>query len=257
MSLLINDLKESYLKWLRERIQYKEIEDAIEITTPLLDRHNDYLQIYVTQSKSGKLRLTDAGYILDDLEMDGVDVFRSPRRKEIFNTILNGCGVSCSKSKELFTESSVESFPQKKHMLLQAMMTVNDMFMTARSNITSLFMEDVAAFLEQHDIRNTPNISFIGKTGFTHRFDFVIPKSKDAPERIIKSVNSSSKQQTSLTLFMWNDTREYRGHGSELYVFINDSARSSAKDNLAAYDEYAVRTVLWSRRTDVLPQLTA
>lgn len=257
MSALTDDLKELYLSWLRERISLKEVNGAIEITTPLTDRHNDYLQIYVTDQGSDRFRLTDAGYILSDLEMGGIDIFKSPKRREIFDTVLNGYGVHLSKSNELFAEATLSTFPQKKHMLLQAMMTVNDMFMTSRSNVASVFVEDVSMFLDQHDIRFTPGIAFMGKTGFTHRFDFVIPKSKSAPERVIKSANSLNKQSTSILLFSWKDAQEHRGIESKLYVFLNDAAKPVSKDVLSAISQYDASPVPWSQRYDHLPELTA
>ena len=41
----------------------KKLENCIEITTPFLDRHNDWIQIFVEQLENGRLYLTDDGYI--------------------------------------------------------------------------------------------------------------------------------------------------------------------------------------------------
>ena len=40
-------LVETYLAWLKDTTTLRTVDDWIEITTPYLDRHNDYLQIYV------------------------------------------------------------------------------------------------------------------------------------------------------------------------------------------------------------------
>jgi hypothetical protein len=90
---------------------------------------------------------------------------------------------------ELFVEASEEHFAQKKHVLLQAMIAVNDMFMTSKHRVATLFLEDVSRFLDSHDVRYSPNVEFTGKTGFVHRFDFLIPKSKKRPERLIRAIN--------------------------------------------------------------------
>ena len=43
----IDTLIESYFKWLKDKTIVKQLSDNwTEITTPYLDRHNDYLQIY-------------------------------------------------------------------------------------------------------------------------------------------------------------------------------------------------------------------
>jgi hypothetical protein len=257
VNTFVDDLKESYLSWLRDRIKLNDVNGVIEITTPLMDRHNDYFQIYVTKQGDDRLRITDAGYVLSDLELDGIDVFSTPKRREMFQTILNRHGVSCSKSKEIYTEATIASFAQRKHMLLQAMIAINDLFMTSRSSVTGIFVEEIAKFFDQHDIRCTPNVAFVGRTGFTHQFDFVIPKSKSEPERVIKSLNSINKQTTSLILFSWNDTKEMRGTDSELFVFINDLTKRISEESVKAFQQYDVQAIRWSQRNEFLPRLTA
>ena len=42
----IKTLMDQYVAWLRSKTTLRQVADWIEITTPYLDRHNDYLQIY-------------------------------------------------------------------------------------------------------------------------------------------------------------------------------------------------------------------
>ena len=44
-----DDLIRSYYDWLKAKTAWREINDWVEITTPYLDRHNDYIQIYLRQ----------------------------------------------------------------------------------------------------------------------------------------------------------------------------------------------------------------
>ncbi len=47
----ISQLVEKYRLWLKDRTAIKSVHtDWVEITTPFLDRHNDYIQIYVKGS---------------------------------------------------------------------------------------------------------------------------------------------------------------------------------------------------------------
>lgn len=131
---LNGQLVDSYLNWLRERITTKHIDSVVEITTPFLDRHNDHLQIYVIPQRNN-IKLTDDGYIISELLMSGCNVLSSRKRKESLITILNRFGVSISKDDELFIETTVDQFPQKKHMLLQAMLSVNNIFLTTKEPI--------------------------------------------------------------------------------------------------------------------------
>ena len=54
----IQGLLDEYARWLKEKTLIRQVDEWVKITTPYLDRHNDYV-------------LTDAGYILQDLELSG------------------------------------------------------------------------------------------------------------------------------------------------------------------------------------------
>jgi Domain of unknown function DUF1828 len=69
----VQDLIDQYNIWLANKTRLRQIIDTIEITTPYLDRHNDYLQIYV-QKKNGDYLLTDDSYIINDLIQSGCNL---------------------------------------------------------------------------------------------------------------------------------------------------------------------------------------
>ncbi len=121
---LIND----YHIWLKDKTVLNQIDQWIVITTPYLDRHNDYLQIYVKKTNGGFL-LTDDGYIIDDLKQSGYKL-DSQKNQELLQMTLSGFGVK-KDGNELQVHASAESFASCKHNLVQAMLAVNDMFYLA------------------------------------------------------------------------------------------------------------------------------
>ena len=66
-------------------------------------------------------------------------------------------------------------------------------------------------------------MKFTGTSGFDHLFDFVIPKSRQYPERILKTINRPSRDTAEVLAFSWIDTREVRPIESKAYAFLNDS----------------------------------
>lgn len=76
--------------------------------------------------------------------------------------------------------------------------------------VASLFYEDGVAWLDLHDIRYTPKVKFTGKTGYDHLFDFVIPKSRRQPERIIQTINRPNRETAQAVVLAWVDTKEVR-----------------------------------------------
>ncbi|MHB8984095.1 MAG: DUF1829 domain-containing protein, partial [Carboxydocellales bacterium] len=239
------DFINSYIDWLKSKINLKEVNGYYEITTPFLDRHNDHLQIYVKQT-GNKIFLTDDGYTISDLVLSGCDV-SSQRRKNVMQTILNGFGVQLD-GEALVVEARADNFPQKKHALLQAMISVNDMFMLSQHRVASVFLEDVENFLDHNEVRYTPSVQFIGKSGFSHTFDFVIPSSKKNPERLIRAINTPTREKAETIMFAWNDTRDIRKREAAMLVFINDLDKNIRPDIVSAFTEYDIRPILWTQR---------
>ncbi len=256
---MIDDIRllvDQYRKWLEQETSLREIDDWVEITTPYLDRHNDYLQIYARRQGNGYI-LTDDSYIIEDLEQSGCRL-DTPRRQGLVDMTLRGFGVGISKdTRALEVKASRGTFALQKHNLIQAMLAVNDLFYLSSSTIRRLFTEDVAAWLDVSDIRYTPSVKLSGTSGFDHRFDFVIPKSRSRPERLLRAINRPNRENTQSTVFSWIDTHNARAAGSCAYAILNDTDQqipSNVEDALQSYD---VRPVLWSKREESREELAA
>jgi hypothetical protein len=250
----IKSLMDQYIEWLRGKTTLRQVDDWVEITTPYLDRHNDYLQIYAMR-KNGSYVLTDDGYILGDLEQSGCKL-ESPKRMALLHTTLNGFGVKLAGS-AIEVEASKENFALKKHNLLQAMLAVNDMFYLASPMVSSIFYEDVVAWLDQNEIRYITNVKFTGKSGLDHHFDFVIPKSKKQPDRFLQAINRPSRDEALAAVFAWLDIRDMRTADSKAFAILNDSEREVSSSVREALERYDVRPFTWSRREAAVPELTA
>lgn len=250
----IQHLMNTYHAWLKDKTILREIDQYIEITTPYLDRHNDYLQIYAKRANGGFV-LTDDGYIIEDLEQSGCKL-ESPKRQDLLKLTLNGFGVQLD-GKSLQVHASPENFALRKHNLVQAMLAVNDMFYLAVPMVASLFYEDVVAWLDLHDIRYTPKVKFTGKTGYDHLFDFVIPKSRRQPERILQAINRPNRDSAQAVVLSWIDTKEVRSPDSRAYALLNDSEQLVSQAVIDALRNYDVQPVAWSQREAVREELAA
>lgn len=250
----IQKLLDDYAAWLRDKTSLRQLEDWVEITTPYLDRHNDYVQIYARKS-NGSFVLTDDGYTIEDLEQSGCKL-NSPKRQELLKMTLNGFGIQL-RGDALEVHATPENFALRKHNLLQAMLAVNDMFYLAVPVISSLFYEDVVAWLDLHDVRYTPKVKFSGKTGFDHLFDFVIPKSRRQPERIIQTINRPNRDTAQMVAFAWIDTKEVRSPDAKAYALLNDSEIAISSSVIDALRNYDVQPISWSRRDEVCEELAA
>lgn len=157
----IGKLLDAHWRWLKDKTLVRSSgEEWVEITTPYLDRHNDMLQIFARRGNSGFI-LTDDGYVISDLLHSGCKL-DSPRRQMLLNMTLGGFGVQNNDGR-LEVHSTVENFASQKHA-----------------------------------VRYTPNVKFTGKSGFDHLFEFVIPRSRQQPERILQTINRPSRDTAEL-----------------------------------------------------------
>lgn len=252
----IERLMENYRAWLKEKTVVRDVNGSwVEITTPYLDRNNDLLQIYARQSNGGYL-LTDDSYIIHDLEASGCSL-GTQKRQDLLKMTLNGFGVKLNDA-ALEIQATPETFPLRKHNLIQAMLAVNDLFYTAKSIVENLFLEDVIAWLDSNDIRYIPKAKFTGVSGYDHLFDFVIPKSRKEPERFLQAISKPTRNTAETFIYKWTDTRQVRASDSRAYAFLNDiDAQKIPGEVLDAFKNYQITPVPWSHRAEVVPELAA
>ncbi len=254
MSMNVESLIDGYYKWLKDKTAWKQAKDFVEITTPYLDHHNDYIQIYLKKD-GNEYYLTDDSYTISDLIQSGCSL-DTPKREKLLNMTLNGFGVQRNMD-EIYIKANHDNFSLKKHNLIQSILSVNDMFYLAKSNISNLFFEDVQTWLEKHEIRFVGHVPFVGKSGYMRHYDFVIPKSKNAPERMIQIINNPSKSKAEEIAFGWLDTKDVRNEDAQAYAFVNDNEKDvpeTFKDALTSYD---IKTIAWSDRSQFADELVA
>ena len=168
---------------------------------------------------------------------------------------LNGFGVKLQ-NEALEVHTTAETFPLRKHSLIQAMLAVNDLFYLAKPIVESLFFEDVV-WLDVNDIRYTPRVKFTGTSGFDYLFDFVIPKSRNQPERILQAVTRPTRETALTFIGSWNDTRQVRSAASKAFAILNDTEQPVSGSVIDALRSYQIQPVTWHDRAQVVAELAA
>ena len=113
----IQDLLNRYFTRVKDKTTLRQVGNWVEITTPFLDRHNDYLQIYIKQDDGG-FTLSDGGYILTDLRQSGCDL------EKRIGDLMDGFGVELEDG-SLIIHTTASNFAPQMYNLVQAMLAVN------------------------------------------------------------------------------------------------------------------------------------
>ena len=150
--------------WLRKEITVATFGEYVELTTPYLDRFNDYLQIYAKQNPDGTITITDDGYIIGSLISSGMTFKKGSNRQKMLEKIASKYNVSIL-DEEIVVTATAHNFPQKKHMMVQAMLAVDDLFVVSAENVKNMFLEDIRIYFDANEIYYSSDFSLVGKTG--------------------------------------------------------------------------------------------
>lgn len=243
------DWIDEYSRWFKENSSARKLQNGwTEIGTPFMDRHNDGLTIYA-KLENGNITLSDDGYIIGDLLADGVTINRQ-KRKKILDSFLMSYGVQ-NVDNELVMYTTLSEYPINMHMFIQAMLAVNDMFMLNNTTVKTIFIDDVASFLDKQQIIYTPSFIAKGSTGLEFNFHFQI--AGRTSEILINSFNTINPGNISSFLFDWIDIKEARQKCAKKQVlglaFINDEKGVDTKF-LNALTAKNTDYILFSERND-------
>lgn len=262
-SLDAKKLSDDYFKWYKNNSNFYNINsDVVRIDLPFYDNFSDEISIYAVGNNDNTIKISDDGWTINNLEDIGVSISRSPKRKDLFIHQLETYGVNTDGSELFIDNLSYEKFPEAKHRMLQAILFVNDMFMTATKNSSTLFLEDLNLFFEDNGIRTTKNASFIGKSGLTHKFEFTIPGIKDIPTRMIKTMSATNNPMFAKSILTdVEQTRPILDERSAFYVFLNDLDKKSQpininEDILNLFTQNEIKPILFSQRDKAVEELS-
>ncbi|MFP9118619.1 DUF1828 domain-containing protein [Flavobacterium sp. RNTU_13] len=246
----IDTYVDNYYKWLREKtfIHQDESTDWSLINTPFIGAFNDTIDIYAKKNGS-QLTLSDNGETISNLELQGVHIQGSKKRRILLDQILLNYGIRESND-ELYIETNLENFSQSKHKLLSAIIEINDLYVLSQANVSSIFKDDVRSYLEELNVIYTPDFISKGSTGLEFNFDFQIAQKNK--EIVIKSFNSVNKSNIPNFLFSWDDIKHVREKITKKEVsaiaIINDVDKEIKPEFLDALKQKHADYILWSQK---------
>ena len=122
----------AYAKFVEANMVPVQQGNGVCISTPMLNRNNDCMRVYLGDDPAGGYVISDLGETINDLELSGFSM--KGQRIDKLNSILSGFSVKV-KDGELCMTASATDLPMKMNMLLQAMASVDDMFLFIISSI--------------------------------------------------------------------------------------------------------------------------
>jgi hypothetical protein len=106
-----------------------------------------------------------------------------------------------------------------------------------------------------HNVRYSSRVSFTGRGGLAHHYDFLIPRSNKYPERLVQAITNPNRNAATSLAFSWVDTREARPENSQAFALLNDQDRNVPGETSDTLRSYGVEPVMWSNREQIASNL--
>lgn len=236
---------DSYVEWLKNNYEITSLENGDEITTPFTNTIGDNIRLYI-QKKGRNIELSDDGNTINDLDLMGVNI-ESDTRKELLKKIFRQYEVHRNKD-ILMVESSVQDFPIKKQRLLQAILRVDDLFMTKQSVVTNIFLQEVLDFFNKNDFGGLPSYTLEGKTGNSYKYDYALGSTSNRPLTLFQVMNNPSFQKLAIEAYALSDVQKKKtSNPPKIVVVYSSSNKISQKSKNVAKDS-GIETVSWAQK---------
>lgn len=251
----INTYIEGYLNFLRSNSFGVKLNDnTYKLEYPFLDSSNDFTEIYIIKNDNEYI-ITDNGETLANLSFNGVEI-KGDNRKDIFNKILQSYGIKNDNGNLYIVSNSTDLF-LKKHMLIQCIIKINDMYVLSRANVQNIFLEDVKVFLYDNDIVYVQDHKILGRSGLYINYDFALGKRKEKPFTLIKTINKLDKEHIQSNIFTWIDTYDSLEKQAQFLVIYNDLEKAAKKEHIEALNKYDIKSFAWSKKLELKNYLIA
>jgi hypothetical protein len=250
MKLDCQETVERYITNLKEGFSCIPMENRLRIVTPYLYPDNDLIEIFIEELPSGQIRVTDLTETLRHLHASGFDVFESPKRKFMVETIASRTGV------ELFQGQLVKTgeVSQLGDLMFDVIVTargVSDLIYTSKTFEPATFSEEVEAFLKSNQIPVESKVRLAGVSGKYYTVNF---KVTIVAPRFIQALSpvaaAGLKPKVDAAVRMWVDVNHELTREQKVTV-LND-----VDFEWKSYDVNILKSLsvisYWTRKDDLL-----
>ena len=246
------NLIKSHRDWLASNTFITQLGEDVEIGLPFLNRHNDFICIYLSKDKDGYV-LSDYGETIDDLSFGGFEI-TTLRRKRILNHAISGFGVSNDKG-VLKIRTTQKDFGSDMNNMIQAILSVNDLHVLAKPISSTNFGLNVVNWLKENFAQFSESKKILGKSGLEHSFHYTVAEGRKNSRQVFKAISSPSTEAARNLIFSWIDTREQHFPDSQAIAILNDRQQKIPRRIDEVLSRYEISSVPWSRRNEVLERV--
>lgn len=258
----VDEISSEYFNFIRENTKLTLLSDSrTEIVTPFVDSKGEGISFSITFD--GHLyTLSDDGFAAWELALEGIDIKKNSKRKEIFSAQIKYNGFDFdSNDNIIYRTVTKRDIGQAIHDMTQLLINIYDLTYLSRNNVYQQFYEDVRNyFIENENYAVFPDFNLTGKSHFNHKFNYVFLQ--NGISKLTKVYKTLNRQQVDTILTSWLDTSESRKNNyngkEELYIILSDEGFSNLSDDfILAFNSYDIGILDFSDKDRLVDKLGA
>lgn len=239
-----------YLEGLKEEFKCMRIDNKLRIITPYIYPDNDLIEIFIEDLGDSNLIVTDLGEGFRHLHSQGFDVYASPKRKFLAETIASRVNVEISRGK-LLRFAQIEKIHEAIFDVITAIRGIADLIYTSKTYEPGAFVEEVKGFLDEQMIKYESKVKITGESNRIYTVDFEIFNGKNSYLQTLSPKNIQGvKNKVDATVRMWLDFN----FGYDKFSLLNDIDFEWKETDITILNRVS-KNLFWSEKKNLIMSL--
>lgn len=209
---ILDKIQSQWTQWIKDEVEFKAIDNHdIQVLTQFTDYFGDGILFNIIEKSEDNFTLTDKGYTLWNMEMNGIDLNKkNTTRYRLFNWYLKSFDFNVTNSHINKENVKLRDLSQAIIDFVQLLLRISDLGATNRANTKGIFFDDVKNYFnkDKNVYYFTTNNIALGKTKQQYTFEYNF-----TPElginKLTKLYNTLSKNSMEAIIGIYSDTIEY------------------------------------------------
>ena len=217
----LGKIQSQWTQWIKNEVEFKAIDNHdIQVLTTFTDYFGDGILFNIIENQNNNFTLTDKGYTLWNMEMNGIDLTKkNTTRYKLLIWYLKSFDFTLLNGRIIKENVKLNNLSQSIIDFIQLLLRISDLGATNRANTKGIFFDDAKNYFnnDKNIFYFTTNNIAVGKTKQQYTFEYNFTP-KLGMNRLTKLYNTLSKNSMEAIIGIYSDTIDY----------LNDNYRNSS-----------------------------
>lgn len=257
---VLDKVQSQWTQWIKNEVEFKAIDNHdIQVLTAFTDYFGDGILFNIIERDKNNFTLTDKGYTLWNMEMNGIDLSKKgTTRYKLFNWYLKSFDFVVLNTHICKNNIKLSDLSQAIVDFIQLLLRISDLGATNRANTKGIFFDDAKNYFnkDKEIFYFTTKSIALGKTKQQYNFEYNFTP-KLGTNKLTKLYNTLSKNSMEAIIGIHSDTSEYltdNYRNSSFNVLVNGITKE-VQQYAEGLKEHDINVIDFQNKDDVIKLL--